>query len=216
MLNSEFRMQNSEGGKSEMTGRLALRRWLALPALCILHSALLLSLTGCGAKAKAQTLPDGPPLAVPIAPPHEIVIEQIAQAPPEPEPERVPEVVATKPEPPTERRPTRPPAPRSETTPPPNLPAAAAQPAPSEAPVVRATPAAAGADEKKVRELLNRANSDLAKRVDYQKLSDEGKQQYNEAKRFSEQAEQAIKDRNFPYALSLAEKAARLAAELIR
>jgi hypothetical protein len=128
----------------------------------------------------------------------------------------VPEVIATKPEPATERRQIAKPAPRTEPAPTPNLPAAAAQPAPSEAPVVRATPAASGADEKKVRDLLTKASSDLAKRVDFQKLSDEGKKSYNESKRFSEQAEQAIKERNFPYALSLAEKAATLAAELIR
>ena len=61
-------------------------------AFCILHSALLLSLTGCSAKAKAQTLPDGPPLAVPSAPAHAVAIEQVAaksrrqRLPPAPEP----------------------------------------------------------------------------------------------------------------------------------
>jgi hypothetical protein len=189
---------------------------LVLSAFCILHTALLLSLVGCSAKAKAQTLPDGPPLAVPTAPAHEIVIEQIAEAPP-PEPEPVPEVVPPKPAPITTRTPTRPPAPRPETTPTPAGQPAAATPAPAaEAPVVRAAPAASAGDEKKVRDLLTRASNDRDKRVDYQKLSTEGKQQYDQSKRFSEQAEQAIKERNFPYALSLAEKAANLAAELVR
>ena len=100
-------------------------------------------------------------------------------------------------------------------TPAASQPAVTTQPAP-EAPVVRAAPAASAGDEKKVRELLTKASTDLSKRVDYQKLSEEGKEQYNQSKRFSEQAEQAIKERNFPYALSLAEKAATLAAELVR
>ena len=202
-------MQNAKGKMQTLNGRP-----FALFAFCIWHFALLLSLSGCSAKAKAQTLPDGPPLAVPTAPAHEIVIEQIAEAPP-PEPEPAPEPVPPKPAPITTRTPTRPPAPRPETTPPANQPAATTtQPAPPE--VVRASPVATVADEKKVRDLLTKASTDLSKRVDYQKLSDDGKQQYEQSKRFSEQAEQAIKERNFPYALSLAEKAANIAAELVR
>ena len=201
MHNAKCKMQTLNG------------RPFALFALCILHLALLLSLAGCSAKAKAQTLPDGPPLAVPFAPAHEIVIEQIAEAPP-PEPEPVPEVIPAKPAPVTTRTPVAS-KPRPETTPPANQPAATTtQPAPPE--VVRASPVATVADEKKVRDLLTKASTDLSKRVDYQKLSDDGKQQYEQSKRFSEQAEQAIKERNFPYALSLAEKAANIAAELVR
>jgi hypothetical protein len=198
-----------------VTQRPLWRRPLVLPAFCILHSALLLSLLGCSAKAKAQTLPDGPPLAVPFAPAHEIVIEQIAEAPP-PDPEPVPEVTQPKAAPPTNRQPViAKPRPETTTTPA-SQPAATTQPAPLENPVVRASPVATAADEKKVRDLLTKASTDLSKRVDYQKLSDDGKQQYDQSKRFSEQAEQAIKERNFPYALSLAEKAATLAAELVR
>jgi hypothetical protein len=202
MQNAEFKMQT-------LTGRP-----FALFAFCILHLALLVSLSGCSAKARAQTLPDGPPLAVPIAPVHEIVIEQIAEAPP-PDPEPVPEVVPAKAAPITTRTPTLQPKPRPEATPPASQPAAATTQPPPETPV-RAAPVASAGDEKKVRDLLTRASNDRDKRVDYQKLSDEGKQQYNQSKRFSEEAEQAIKERNFPYALSLAEKAANLAAELVR
>ena len=216
MQNSEFRIQNSEPGMPGTMTPTACWRRLAVPAFCILHSALLLSLVGCGAKAKAQTLPDGPPLAVPVAPAHEIVIEQIAEAAPEPEPEVVQEVPPAKAPSATTRTLTKPAAPRPETAPPANQPAAVTTPPAADAPVVRAAPASSAGDEKKVRELLTRASTDRDKRVDYQKLSDEGKQQYNQSKRFSEQAEQAIKERNFPYALSLADKAATLAAELVR
>jgi hypothetical protein len=203
MQNAKFKMQTMKG------------RPLALFAFGVLHLALLVSIAGCSAKAKAQTLPDGPPLAVPIAPAHEIVIEQIAEAPPEPQPEPQPELAQPSKPQPAVRTLTKSPAPRSETPPPANQPAATTPPT-SEAPVVRAAPAASAGDEKKVRDLLAKASSDLSKRVDYQKLSPEGKQQYDQSKRFSEQAEQAIKERNLPYALSLAEKAATLAAELVR
>jgi hypothetical protein len=50
--------------------------------------------------------------------------------------------------------------------------------------------------------------------VDYQKLSVAGKLQYDQSKRFSVEAEQAIKERNYVYAMTLADKAAMLAAEL--
>ena len=201
-------MQNSKVKMQNVNARMPMGF-----AFCILHLALLLSLFGCSAKAKAQTLPDGPPLAVPIAPAHEIVIEQIAEAPPEPEPERVPEPDVPTPKPIVKTVPTRP---QPAQTPAANQPAAATTQPASDAPVVRAAPVASAGDEKKVRELLTKASTDRDKRVDYQKLSDEGKEQYNQSKRFSEQAEQAIKERNLPYALSLAEKAATLAAELVR
>jgi hypothetical protein len=208
MLNAEFRMQNSGWDMPKLNPRGGVRRATALAAFCILHSALLLSLTGCGSKARAETLPDGPPLAVPVAPAHEIAIEQVAEAPPtEPLP-------APEPPPPTPPVPrTAPPAPRAETPPPPTQPAAA-PPQQPDAPVVRAAPAGS-ANESNVRALIKKAGEDLLL-VDYKKLSKEGQAQYDQSKKFSDEANQAIKDRNLPYALTLAEKAANLAAELVR
>jgi outer membrane biosynthesis protein TonB len=188
------------------------RRPLVLFAFCILHFALMLLLTACGTKAKAQTLPDGPPLAVPMAPAHEIVVEQIAAAPPAPEqPEPVPEPDVTA-KPTTTKIPTaaKPPAP----APAASQPAVAPPPTP-EVPV-RAAPAAAAGDEKKAIALIAKATNDLEKRVDYQRLSDEGKAQYNQSKRFRDQAQQALNERNVLLAVTLADKAATLAAELIR
>ena len=72
---------------------------------------------------------------------------------------------------------------------------------------------ASPAEERKVRDLVAQAARDLG-RVDYGRLSKEGKSQYDQSKRFSEQALQAMKDRNFVYAVTLADKAATLAAEL--
>ena len=64
-----------------------------------------------------------------------------------------------------------------------------------------------------MRDVMARAARDLG-RVNYQRLSAAGQSQYNQSKRFSEQADQAIKERNYVYAMSLADKAATLAAEL--
>ena len=75
--------------------------------------------------------------------------------------------------------------------------------------------AAPVADERRVREQLSKAATDL-NRVDYKRLSPEGKSQYDQSKRFSDEAQQAIKVRNLLLALTLADKAATLAAELVR
>ncbi|MNC89243.1 hypothetical protein D3C83_51490 [compost metagenome] len=61
---------------------------------------------------------------------------------------------------------------------------------------------------------MARAWNDLMNRVNYQRLSEEGKKQYDQAKRFHEQADDALKEKNFILAMTLADKAAQLAAEL--
>ena len=208
MRDPECRMQNW-GRWVQMPDATCWRR-AAVTAFCALHSALLLSLTACGSKAKAETLPDGPPLVVPTAPAHEIAIEQVAAEAPPPEPPPAPEAAPPAPKPTVTRTPART-EPREAPAP-----AAAQQPPPPASEPVRATPAAASAgDERKVRDLMNRAAADL-KRVDYQRLTAEGKLQYDQSKRFSDEAQVAIKERNFVYALTLADKAATLAAELVR
>ena len=73
--------------------------------------------------------------------------------------------------------------------------------------------AADAAAERQVRDLLAKASRDL-NRIDYRKLSNEGRSQYDQVKRFSDQATEAIKERNFVFATTLAEKAATLAAQL--
>ena len=196
-------MQNSKCKMQKRNGRP-----LVLFACCILHFALLVLLTGCGSKARAEVIPEGPPLAVPNPPAHQIAVEQVAEAPePEPPP-------AAEPAPPPKPAVTAPPPrPRAETPPP--QPAVAPQPEPPTVRVAPAPTASSAADERKVRELMGRASNDLA-RVDYKRLSNEGKAQYDQSKRYSEDAQKAIKERNFVYALTLAEKAADIAAELAR
>jgi hypothetical protein len=179
-------------------------------AFCVLHFAFALAVTGCGTKARAETVPDGPPLAVPAPPAHEIAIEQVVEAPP-PEPPPLPEPVPPPaPKPTVTRTPVRP-----EREPPAPV---AAQPAPApQAPPAETTAVrgASVADERRVREQLTKAATDL-NRVDYKKLSPEGRSQYDQSKRFSDEAQQAIKLRNFLLAQTLADKAATLAAELVR
>jgi hypothetical protein len=66
-----------------------------------------------------------------------------------------------------------------------------------------------GGVERSIRE----AKADLS-RIDYRVLNIAARNQYDTAKRFVEQAEQAISDRNLGFAKTLAEKAAALAAKL--
>jgi actin cytoskeleton-regulatory complex protein PAN1 len=167
------------------------------------------------AKARAQTVADGPPLAMTAPPPRVLApVEQPLEAAP-----AVPEVPAA-------------PAPRAPAPPPPRRAAVANPPAEAEArpepePVtlspappldpgreLRAAPSTAdAAAERQVRDLLMRAARSLA-RVDYRRLSSEARSQYEQSKRFSDQAEDALRDRNFPFAATLADKAFTLAAQL--
>jgi hypothetical protein len=172
-----------------------------------------LLISGC-AKTQAKTAPDGPPLTVPD-PPARVLAPVEEPANPAP-------VAAEAPAPQLPRPPaaTRPPARRpnnGDTEPPraePAAPAAQAPPAP-QTPTLRAAPSAEdAAAERGVRDTLARAARDL-NRIDYGRLTTDGRVQYEQSKRFSAQAEQALKDLNFPFAATLADKAATLAAELL-
>lgn len=184
----------------------------ALFALCIGHCALLAS--GC-AKTQAASVPDGPPLAVPAAPPRVLAPpadEPLAENPPEPQP-------AATPPPTNASQPARPrPRPTTTATTPVEEPKPVETPVPppasTEAPVVRPVPAAVdAAAERRIRDVMRRGTADL-NRIDYQKLSVDGKAQYEAAKRFNEQAEQALKERNYIFATTVADKAAAIATEL--
>ena len=181
------------------------RRWALSLAMCALSAALA---GGC-AKARAETVPDGPPLATPqppsrvFAPIEEepLVSSPVAEAPVAPPP-RVP--------------PTTQPRPRTP-TPEPEKPTPAPAPAASvEAPrVLSAVSAPLDPEaEKRINELLRNAKGDLS-RVDYRGLTRGGREQYDSAKGFTEEAEKALKERNFIYAQTAADKAAKLAAELL-
>ena len=191
-------------------------------ALALVLCAVTFAASGC-AKARAESAPDGPPLEMPAAPPR--VLAPLDD--PLPVTVAIPEAPATVPS-----TPARPPARRAggnggngatadaEARPEPVPPAPAAvqappEPAPTETRELRAAPSAtAAAGERNVRDLLARAGRDLS-RVDYGRLSADGRLQYEQSKRFTQQAEEALKDRNFVFAATLADKAATLATELL-
>jgi hypothetical protein len=174
-------------------------------------------LSGGCTKAQAKTSPDGPPLEMP-APPARVIApadEPITAVPAEPlEPTPAPAN--------TTRRPVRRPTNTTDTAtqkPEVSTPVEPVNPqaAPTEA-TATTTPAptlrAPGSAEKPIRDRVTIAQRDLA-RVDYAKLTEDGRAQYEQSKRFIQQAEQALKDQNFVFAATLADKAATLAAELL-
>ena len=185
--------------------RLGLGIWVLGFGICAATAA------GC-AKAQASA-PAGPPLEVPQPPARVLapVEEPVTASAPAPE-APPPAPVAT-----TPRTPPRPPARRAEPEKPETpAPAAAAAPAPPADPPRELRPASPNGDaaaERDARDKLARASRDLG-RVDYGKLNADTRAQYEQSKRFMEQAQQALKDRNFVFASTLADKAAALAAGL--
>jgi hypothetical protein len=62
--------------------------------------------------------------------------------------------------------------------------------------------------------VIARASADLS-RIDYRALNEDARTQYDTAKRFVTQAEDALRTRNLVFARNLADKAAALAAQLV-
>jgi hypothetical protein len=180
--------------------RLALLFWLVLLA------------AGC-MKARVAALPViGPPLEVPNPPPR-VVVPVEAEAPPPPsvpspdEPRR-PAVVA-RPRP----APVEAPKAAVEEPPKPAGPTAAETP-PAPTTALQTTPAAQqGEVERAIRATLTKASADLNK-IDYRALNANARTQYDTAKRFIQQASDAIRMKNLPFAKNLADKAAALAVQL--
>ncbi len=155
--------------------------------------------SGC-ATARAGNAP-GPPLQVPPAPPRLIVLSE--EPPPPAEPTPPSPVVATPPSPPPVVR-----APRPDPAP--------AQTA--EAPGAPADPRTFGrpgdaARGQAIDDRIGVASRTLA-RVDVARLSAAERVEYEQARRFIQQAEQAVRERNLVFAATLADKAASLAAGL--
>jgi hypothetical protein len=67
--------------------------------------------------------------------------------------------------------------------------------------------------ERGIRASIARANADL-NRVDYRALNSDARNQYDTAKRFIRQAEDAMHAKNLVFAKSVADKSAALAAQL--
>jgi hypothetical protein len=190
--------------------QLVIRRFELWALVLVLFA---LGAVGC-AKAQASA-PTGPPLDVPEPPARVLapVEEPVTASAPVPEtPPPAPAAAAP-------RTPPRPPARRAEPekpeTPPPAAAVAPPTTPPAEPPreLRPASPSGDAAAERDARDKLTRAARDLS-RVDYGKLNADTRAQYDQSKRFTEQAQQALKDRNFVFASTLADKAAALAAGL--
>jgi type IV secretory pathway VirB10-like protein len=169
--------------------------------------------SGC-AKAQARSEPVMPELTPPPPPPR--VIETYVDEPaPAAEP-TPPDAVAKTPA----ERAAKPPVPRVETPPKPEPPRteperpAAAPPTPPTL-TLKPAPGSESTTEASIRTHLSRAARDLG-RVNYATLNQDGKTQYDTAKRFMQQAEDALRAGNLILAGKLADKAAIMATVLVR
>ena len=160
---------------------------------------------GCAARTSAAPAPMPAELRPPAPPP------RMLPAPPDPV---APEPVADAP---AVLAPTVPARPAARPQPRPPAPPPAASPETPPAPVLRpgVTAGASATTEASVRGLLESARRDLA-RITPASLSDDARTQYEAASRFADQADAALKNRNLVYAGMLADKAATLAAALLR
>jgi hypothetical protein len=165
---------------------------------------------GACAKAQAVAPPAMPVLAPPEVPPR--VIAEYQPDPPLPAEPVSAEAVAPAPRPP---RPPRRETPRVEApADEPQAPPVAVAATPPPALALQMPGASAKADQS-VRMLLAQAARDLG-RVNYQALDPDGRAQYETARRFMQQADDALKARNVMFAGKLADKAATMASVLLR
>jgi hypothetical protein len=171
--------------------------------------------SGClGLQAKSVAVPE--PLDMPAPPPRVVQVRDPEVLPPVPLPE---EPVRTTPTPPRPRA-TTPAAETPRTTPEPSRtepPVDVAKPADESRPatILQTTPAQQeGEAERRIRTLLAQATTDL-NRINYRALNADARTQYDTAKRFVNQAEEALRAKNQLFASNLADKAAALAAQLV-
>jgi hypothetical protein len=176
-----------------------------------------LSLSGC-VRAHAKTVAELPPLDMPAPPPR--VVE--ASDPEMPQPVGLPgEPARDTPARPRPATPTRVEAPRpadqpvKTDTPPVEAAKPAEEPKPAPPPAtLQTTPTEREVEvERRVRTMVAQASNDL-NHINYQALNADARTQYDAAKGFIRQAEEALRAKNLNFASSLAEKAAALAAQL--
>jgi outer membrane biosynthesis protein TonB len=186
----------------------------------LLYSLLAVAVLASGcAKAHAKTTPDAP-LDVPRPPPREVETTETDAPPPVPLVQEPARTLPPRPRPAPPREPQRaepkpdvpkPEPPKTEPPPPDAKPADEAPHAPT---TLQTTPATAeGEVERGVRATLTRATNEL-NRIDYRGLNVDARMQYDTAKRFIRQADDAVKSKNLVFAKNLADKAAVIAAQL--
>ena len=167
------------------------------------------TLGACAVKAQVRSEVELPLLEPPPPPPRVVV----AYAEPEPLPV-TPAVEAV----PPAKPPVRPA--RAEQRPdpiasPPEPVEAAARPSPAASLTLTPTPGSEAQTVTAIRDLMVRAARDLS-RVNANALNADGRSQFETARRFLQQAEEALQTRNIVFAGRLADKAATMAAILVR
>jgi hypothetical protein len=175
--------------------------------------------SGC-VRTAAKTTPDAPPLDMPAPPPREMEPNDAETPAPVPlvsEPART-ATPRTRPVPREQAPRVEPPRPAEPAKPEPALPIEPIK-TPEEPPkpspsTLQTTPATAeGEVERGIRESLSRASS-MLNSIDYRVLNADAKTQYDTAKRWIRQADDAMRTKNLVFAKNLADKAAALAAQL--
>lgn len=167
------------------------------------------SLGACAAKAQVRSEVEVPLLDPPPPPP------RVVAAYPEPEPLAISpaaEPVAPSKPPPRPARPEQKPEPANAA---PEPVEALPRPAPPPSLTLTPSPGSEAQTVTAIRDLLGRAARDLS-RVNAGALNSDGRSQYETARRFLEQAEDALKARNIVFAGRLADKAATMASILVR
>ena len=179
---------------------------------------LLLGVTFAGCSAgRANVIEDHPTLVVPPVPPRAIEppppndlpavapVVEVPAPPVTPASKPTNRSAANRSEPKPDPKPEQPPP---ETVPPP-------PPNPNTvAPLRSATTPSGPEAERQIKEIMDRTGTTLNTRVDYQKLSDDGKATYDAAKAFIEQAGAALKKGDLALAKSFAERAENMAKQL--
>jgi len=186
----------------------------ALLPFCL--AALPLISAGCH-RAHAKTLLESPPLEVPAVPPREVEPIEVETPQPVPLPEEPARTPPPRLRPPAREQPPRADQPRTDPPKPEQPPVEAPKPEeePAKPPALLQTtpPNTEGDLERGIRATLTRAQTDL-NRIDAARLNADARVQYETAKSFIRQAEQAVRAKNLLFAKSVADKAAVLAAQL--
>jgi hypothetical protein len=175
-------------------------------------SLLLLTVTmsACAAKAEVRTETEMPLLDPPPPPPRVVAIYV-------PQPEPLPIAPAVEPATPVKppARPARAEQKPEAVTASPEPAEAAARPPSGPSLTMTPSPGSEAQTVTAIRDLLGRATRDLS-RVNATSLSGDQRAQYDQASRFIQQAEDALKSRNIVFAGKLADKAATMASVLVR
>jgi hypothetical protein len=178
--------------------------------LGLIVALIAISCASC-ARALAKTEPAMPEL-VPPPPPPRVVGIYVDEPVPTVEPGPAETALNT----PPPRPPARPPQPKPE-LPKPEPPRVEPERPSATAPALTLKPApgASAITEASIRDLLDRANKNL-QRVNYAALDADGRTQYDTARRFIQQADEALRGSNLVSAGKLADKAATMASVLVR